>query len=403
MEKGLENLADEFRERFSLTPRFFQAPGRVNLIGEHTDYNEGFVMPYAIDRRTIVAGAVRTDTQLNIYARDIGETATIDLADPPEFRRHSWIDYVEGSVRCVSERYGSKLCGADLIITSRVPIGAGLSSSAALEIAVGFAILSLNDLVVDGEQLAFAGQEAEHKYVGIRSGIMDQFAAVFGKEGSAMLLDCRSLEIDYVPITNDNISFAVIDSKVRHDLASSEYNTRRAECESGLAMLQKYVRDIRSLRDVTAQMLDDHEGSLPETIRRRCRHVVSENIRTLAAAEAFRVNDFRRAGQLMAESHRSLRDDYEVSCAELDFLVDIAESVDGVLGARMTGGGFGGCTVNLVEKSAVANLREKCLTSYSKEFGFSPDFYVFEPAPGVSEINPGDLTRSPIDRAGSLM
>lgn len=386
MEKEVEQLVSEFRSRFSSPPRLFQAPGRVNLIGEHTDYNEGFVMPFAIDRRTTVVAAVRDDTKINVYARDMDETATIDLADPPVVRRGNWIDYVEGSVRCVTERFGISLLGADLLIASAVPIGAGLSSSAALEIGVGYAFLSLNNIPIDRKELALAGQQAEHRFVGIRSGIMDQFAAVFGREGNAMLLDCRSFEIDYVPVDTTDVAIAVIDTKVKHNLASSEYNTRREECEEGVTILQNLVPGIRSLRDVTHETLDRYGHQLPDNIRRRCRHVVSENKRTVEAAEAFREDDFALAGKLMTESHRSLRDDYEVSSPELDFLVETAGGVDGVYGARMTGGGFGGCTVNLVDKNAVENLKEKSIDAYSAEFGFAPDFYIFQPADGASEI-----------------
>jgi galactokinase len=251
--------------------------------------------------------------------------------------------------------------------------------------------------------LAFAGQEAEHKFVGIRSGIMDQFASVFSRNGSAMLLDCRSLEIDYVPVPDEDISFAVIDTKVKHNLASSEYNTRRAECESGVAILRKHLSEVKSLRDATMGILEEFGSSLPDNILRRCRHVVSENQRTLAAAEAFRRNDLRAAGELMSESHRSLRDDYEVSCPELDLLVETAESIENVYGARMTGGGFGGCTVNLIRKDAVPRLKETSAKIYTARFGFEPDFYVFQPADGASEISAGDFTRSPIDVAGSRM
>ncbi|MEO8573494.1 MAG: galactokinase [Pyrinomonadaceae bacterium] len=386
MERELEQLTSEFVARFSSTPRFFQAPGRVNLIGEHTDYNEGFVLPFAIDRKTIVASARRDDTQLNVYARDLDESATIELSDPATLRRGNWIDYVEGIARCSAERFGVSLRGADIIIASNVPIGAGLSSSAAIEIAVGHALLSLNDVAIERIELAFAGQQTEHKFVGTRSGIMDQFASVFGKKANAMLLDCRSLEIEQVPVTYPDIALAVIDTKVKHNLASSEYNTRRAECEAGVEVLQKKIPGLASLRDATTEMLNDYGGMLSEVVRRRCYHVVSENIRTEAAAEAFRRKHFVLAGKLMKESHKSLRDDYEVSCAELDFLVDTATVIDGVYGARMTGGGFGGCTVNLVETRAVENLRERSVKKYSEQFGFAPDFYIFHPADGASEI-----------------
>jgi galactokinase len=386
MERKLEQLVKEFEERFASTPRFFRAPGRVNLIGEHTDYNDGFVMPFAIDRTAVVAGSARDDTRINAFARDLDEAATIDLSDPPIFRRGSWIDLVEGIARCSAERFGVSLKGADIIITSTVPIGAGLSSSAAIEMAVGYALLSLNNIPIGKRELAFAGQETEHRFIGTRSGIMDQFASVFGTKGNAMLLDCRSLEIEYVPVTDDEVTIAVIDTKVKHNLASSEYNTRRAECETGVEILQEQIAAITSLRDVTPETLNKYGDLLPDKIRRRCRHVVSENTRTEAAAGAFRQNDFIKAGKLMKESHRSLRDDYEVSCAELDFLVDTAVSLEGVYGARMTGGGFGGCTVNLLKKAVVENLKENCVKSYSEKFGWDPDFYIFHPAEGASEV-----------------
>ena len=386
MEKELEQLAGEFRKRFGAQPRLFQAPGRVNLIGEHTDYNDGFVMPFAIDRRTIAAASPRADTKINVNAKDLGEHASFDLADPAVFQRKTWVDYVEGSVRSVAERSGVELRGADLIIASNVPIGAGLSSSAAIEIAVGYALLSLNDIAIDQKELAFAGQQAEHNFVGIRSGIMDQFASVFGKKGSAMLLDCRSLEIGYVPIDDDEITIAVIDTKVKHNLASSEYNSRRAECEAGVEILRTHEPGIRSLRDVTSETLEKYRNHLPETILKRCRHVVSENDRTIEAAAAFKKHDFAAAGRLMTGSHRSLKEDYQVSCPELDQLVETANSVAGVFGSRMTGGGFGGCTVNLAERRSLDSLSEVTRRDYLAAFGFEPEFYVFQPADGASEI-----------------
>ena len=385
MEIELEQLAGEFAERFSSTPRFFQAPGRVNLIGEHTDYNEGFVMPFAIDRQTVVAASARDDAAISVHARDLNESAEIDLNAAPKMRRGSWIDYVEGTARSVATMIG-EIRGADMIIASTVPIGAGLSSSAAIEVAVGLALASLSGLEYDRQELAFAGQRAEHEFVGTRSGIMDQFTAVFARAGNAMLLDCRSLEIDYIPIADDDTGIVVIDTRVKHDLATSEYNTRREECEAGVALLKNKLPNISSLRDVSANELAEVDDLLPDNIRRRCRHVVSENERTLAAAHAFRKADHVTAGKLMLESHRSLRDDYEVSCPELDFIVETARTVGGVYGARMTGGGFGGSTVILVAKSSVDELGSTCTREYSDRFGFEPGVYLFRAADGASAI-----------------
>lgn len=387
MDAELKKLSKDFRDRFSGDPRLFRAPGRVNLIGEHTDYNDGFVMPFAIDRHVVVAGKLRGDSLVNVRANDLREDANFDLLSPPVKRRGSWLDYVEGGIRCVAHRAGVKLRGADLIITSTVPIGAGLSSSAAIETAVGYAVLSLNDIELDPKELALASQQAEHEFVGIRSGIMDQFASVFGRKGNAMLLDCRSLVIDYIPLpSEDEVAVAVIDTKVKHNLASSEYNTRRGECEKGVEILRSHLPEINSLRDVTPDDLNRLEHQLPEPIRSRCRHVVFENKRTLSAAKAFRSSDFVEAGELMSASHRSLSDDYEVSSVELDFLVEIAGGVRHVYGARMTGGGFGGCTVNLVSAGSVEELRSVTTSEYAKRFGFQPDFYIFQAATGASEL-----------------
>ena len=386
MEIEIQQLSKEFARRFEGNPRFFRAPGRVNLIGEHTDYNDGFVMPFAIDRQTVVAASPRQDTKVNVYAFDLDETGEFDLRDEPKRKTKTFMDYVEGSVRSVAEKFEIEPLGVDMIITSSVPIGAGLSSSAAIEVAVGSAILGLNDIELDRERLAFAGQAAEHNYAGIRSGIMDQFASAFGKKGSALLLDCRSLEMRYVPIEGERATIAVIDTKVKHNLASSEYNNRRAECEEAVKILSSELKGVRSLRDVTKQQLHEYGDRLPDNILRRSRHVVSENERTLRAAEAFQNEDFELAGEQMFASHSSLRDDYEVSCAELDFLVEVAREVEGVFGSRMTGGGFGGCTVNLVRRDSIQQLKDSTVDRYTSRFGFEPDFYIFEAADGVSEI-----------------
>ena len=385
MEVNVEQLVREFEDRFHYPPRLFRAPGRVNLIGEHTDYNEGFVMPFAIDRHTLVAASLRDDTMLNVVARDLDKSASLDLGNEPIKRRGDWIDYVEGTARCVAKDFGD-VRGADMIITSTVPIGGGLSSSAALEVSVGLAMLSLNDKDVDRKRLAFAAQKAEHEFVGTRSGIMDQFTSVFAKEGTAMLLDCRSLEIDYIPLILDEVAIVVIDTKVKHSLASSEYNARREECEKGVEVLKKYLPYINSLRDVTPADLYVQGDALSDVILRRCRHVVTENDRTVAAARALREQDFAAVGKLMFESHRSLRVDYEVSCPELDTLVEAAATVDGVFGSRMTGGGFGGCTVTLVKKGSVEDLRVSCVEAYYSQFATEPEVYTFKVASGASEL-----------------
>jgi galactokinase len=380
-----EKLSGEFRKIPQGIPRLFRAPGRINLIGEHTDYNEGFVLPFAIDRQALVAGAARSDTLVNIHALDIKESATFDLQEPAVRKRGQWIDYIEGTIRCLQKRY-SLTNGADLVFSSTVPIGAGLSSSAALEISTGLAILSLNKIEIDGKELAFAAREAEHEFVGVRTGIMDQFASMFGRKDHALLLDCRSLEITYIPLKTAGAAFVICDTKIKHQLASSEYNKRRAECEKSVGILREKLPGIESLREVTAEDLERFGHILPENLRRRCRHVINENSRTLAAADCLRNADLGRLGQLMFLSHDSLRYDYEVSCPELDALVETARRVKGVYGARMTGGGFGGCTINLVEETAVEEFRESVNRIYSEKFGFAPGIYTLEAGEGASEI-----------------
>jgi galactokinase len=357
--KNLDLVLQKFTERFSGNPRVFRAPGRVNLIGEHTDYNEGFVMPFAIDRETLTAGVPRDDAKINIVALDVEEEAAIDLNSSPVKHRGTWVDYVEGTARSLADR--TRLAtGADLVFSSTVPIGSGLSSSAALETSIGFTLLSLAGIEIDRRELAFAAQSAEHDFVGTRSGIMDQFTSCFARAGHSMLLDCRSLEIRQISLSIKGTRIAVCDTGVKHKLASSEYNRRREECEEGVRLLKQKMPEIESLRDVTVGDLDANGRDLPDNIARRCRHVITENERTLAAAEALQHGDPKIVGRLMYESHRSLRDDYEVSCAELDTLVDAASKIEGVYGSRMTGGGFGGCTVNLIREESFESFLKRC-------------------------------------------
>jgi galactokinase len=371
--------------RFSdRAPRFFAAPGRVNLIGEHTDYNDGFVLPMAIDRQTVVAAALREDRRVRVHSRTVGETVIFDLDQPGPGCRGLWWDYVEGMAQVLLE-FGLKIPGADLLLASDVPLGAGLSSSASLEIAVGLALWSLSGEPLDRRQLALAGQKAEHQYAGNRCGIMDQFIATFGEQGNALLIDCRSLEIQLVPMVLPETRVVLCDTRVKHALSSSEYNLRRAECEKGVDLLRERIPGIEALRDVNSEQMLVHQGSLPEPIRRRCRHVVGENARTLAAVAAFRRGDLGEIRRLMAESHCSLRDDYQVSCRELDLLVDLAGSFPGVYGARMTGGGFGGCTVNLVSASSANAFCEYIRQEYSQKTGIEPRIYVSTPSAGAGE------------------
>ncbi len=380
-----EVLRQAFVQTYGRAPRLFRAPGRVNLIGEHTDYNDGFVLPMAIDRETVVAAAVRDDRHVRAFSLNLNEGAEFDLDNPGPPRRGLWLDYVEGVAQALL-RTGAQLKGADLMISSDVPSGAGLSSSAALEISTGFALLSVSGLEVDRVRLALAGQRAEHEYAGAMVGIMDQFVAALGRKGHALLIDCRSLEHTPVPLDTTRVAVVICDSRVKHELSDSEYNVRRAECERGVELLGKVLPGIRALRDVTVEDFERHETVLPEPIRRRCRHVVTENDRTLRAVKALRRNDLEETGRLMKCSHRSLRDDYEVSCAELDLLVEIAGGFSACLGARMTGGGFGGSTVNLVRRDALPEFQSLISTEYQRATNTAPNIYVSDAGDGAKEV-----------------
>jgi galactokinase len=381
----LDSLRRSFSARFGHAARVFSAPGRINLIGEHTDYNDGFVLPMAIGRRTYVAAALRADRKVRVHSESLGQSAEFDLDMPGPGRRGKFVDYVEGTAQALMAR-GAKLRGADLLIASDVPTGAGLSSSAALEISAGLALWTLAEpKKVSPVELALAGQNAEHTYVGMMCGIMDQFIAALAQGDHALLVDCRTLEATPVPMQLRGAVVLVCDTRVKHDLASSEYNQRRAECQRGVDLLRAALPETRALRDVSVTAFEQAASRLPEPVRRRCRHVVTENARTLAAAQALGRDDLREMGRLMLASHQSLRDDYEVSCAELDVCVDLAEGVSGVYGARMTGGGFGGCTVNLVSQEAAPRLSEILVSGFQKRFGKTPEIFATRAFEGAEE------------------
>ena len=381
----VEELKRSFRHLYNADPRLFSAPGRVNLIGEHTDYNDGFVLPMAVDRRTVVAAAANGKNLIRVKSLEFDESAQIDLTIAIGRLQPHWVNYVEGVARVLIER-GVSLPGADLMITSTVPIGSGMSSSAALEMSVGAALITLGGSKVDLIELALAAQRAEHVYAGTKCGLMDQLAAAFGQKGHALLIDCRSLEREPIELKIGESAIVVCDTNVKHELAASAYNERRSECERGVELLREHLPNIRALRDVTEQDFAMYGERLPEPIRRRCRHVITENARTLRAGEALRQGDVKEFGALMQMSHQSLRDDYEVSSPELDTMVDIAMSQNGVAGARMTGGGFGGCTINLVARSALEPFLMRVSREYEERTRRQPATYVVAAEEGVKEI-----------------
>jgi galactokinase len=393
-----DGIARAFAAVFGRAPRVYRAPGRVNLIGEHTDYNDGFVMPMALDRSTWVAAAARDDRRIVVRSRECDETVTIDLDHGrPEglhkrsSRRESraglqachWADYVRGVATLLESP------GADMLIASDVPIGAGLSSSAALEVACGLALSDLAGIVPDLDALARVAQRAEHEYAGTLCGIMDQMIACHGRAGHVMRLDTRTLECLHLPLPS-SVRVVVCNTMVAHELASAEYNARRADCEAGVRALAARFPEIRALRDATLDQLDAITGDVTAQVWRRCRHVITENDRVVRAAAALTRSDYVAFGALMGASHASLRDDYEVSCPELDCMAGIAADVDGVFGARLTGGGFGGCAIALVDASAAdARLRETIQQRYFASTGIRADVWICGAGSGVEKIAEG--------------
>jgi galactokinase len=375
-------LAERFRRSYGADARIFRAPGRVNLIGEHTDYNDGFVMPAALEFSTWVAASERADRVLWAHSDQFNEDVELSLdvlAGPP---KKQWSDFIRG-VAAVLQASGYRLSGANLLIEGQVPIGAGLSSSASIEVAIALALLAISQADCPPLDLVKMCQRAEHEYVGTRCGIMDQFVAVFGRAEHALMLDCRSLRYEPLAIP-PGVRLVICNSMVKHDLAAGEYNLRRADCETGIRILRQYLPGISALRDVSLDDLEKNKNELPQLVYRRCRHVISENERVLAAAESLKSGDLNQFGKLMYESHRSLRDDYEVSCHELDLLVEIASTCEGVYGSRMTGGGFGGCTISLVRADAANRFQAKIRDEYASQTKILADIYVCSAAQGAS-------------------
>ncbi len=388
MDKGQQVIA-KFRARFKAPAAVYRAPGRVNLIGEHTDYNGGFVMPAAIGFSCWTAVAPRNDRKLIVHSENFSETIEANLNDLKPFPESTWANYPL-AVAWALQQAGNHLNGANMYIAGDVPLGAGLSSSAAIEVSAGFALLDMAGVTIDRTKLALMCQRAENEFVGARCGIMDQFISCYGEADHALLLDCRSLERRMLPIPHE-MALIICNTMVKHELGASEYNTRREECEEAVTALRKALPDIGALRDVTPPQLEEHRSLLSATIYKRALHVVTENERVLRAADALESGAIEKLAQLMADSHRSLRQDYEVSCPELDILVEIAARQRGVFGARMTGGGFGGCTINLVEVAQAQEFQQKVAAAYKSATGLQPDIYVCKASQGAEAVQGASL------------
>jgi galactokinase len=377
----LKELGQKFAGMFGGQPAVFSAPGRVNLIGEHTDYNDGFVMPSAIGLRTDVAISLASEGKLRIHSQDFPQSFEFDSNNLPQRATGAWCDYVLG-IAVALQKSGQTPGAANIFVQSEIPIGAGLSSSAAIEVASALALLSLNRETLPLEDVAKLCQRTENTFIGARVGIMDQFVSCLGKAGHVLFLDCRSLDFEFIPIPG-TVKLVICNTMVKHQHAGGEYNRRREECEEGVRIFAKWYPEIRALRDLSVAQLMQHSQDVPPIIYKRCEHVVEENQRVRDAAGCLHAGDLNAFGQLMRESHRSLRDLYEVSCRELDIMAEAAEGLPGCYGGRMTGGGFGGCTINLVEATEAELFADEISARYQRTVGIKPAVYICSAADGA--------------------
>lgn len=379
----VDNLVETFHRVFQREPELeTRAPGRVNLIGEHTDYNDGFVLPADIDRAIWMFAAPRDDRTVRAHSLDFGQTTAFETDRISRDDNALWSNYIRGVIDEYRKR-GNAVRGMDLLVSGNVPIGSGLSSSAALEVATAETCRVISGIEIDPVSMALLAQSAERQFVGVQCGIMDQFVSTLGREGTALFLDCRDLSYELVPL-NMQARIVICDTRKQRSLQTSEYNKRRAECEGAVRALKPVLGEIKALRDVSPTHLEEHKSLMPELWYRRARHVVTENERVLAAVAALKNGDVQRFGRLMYESHASLRDDYEVSSRELDILVELASKQAGTIGARMTGAGFGGCTVNLVSSEGISDFQEAVSERYQEATGLKPLIYVSSPSNGVT-------------------
>lgn len=375
----LASLRQNFETQFgdSNELKFAMAPGRVNLLGDYTDLNDGFVLPMTVDRGVYVALRKRTDSIVRIYSVRYDDLTEYQLDQYQATQPGSWASYVLGVVEELRLR-GLVSSGFDAVVDGDLNLGAGLSSSAALEVATAMALQHLTGFSMDPVDMVKLCQHVEHKYANVLCGIMDQFASRIGRKGHALFLDCRSLEYKNIPLTLGHYRIVIVSSGVKRSLAASAYNTRRAECQEAVEYFSQVDENVIALRDVSAEMFEEHGDNLPPNVHRRCRHVIAENQRVLDAADLLSGARLEEFGVLMSASHKSLRDDFEVSCDELDALVGLALSTEGVLGARMTGAGFGGCTVSLVHKDAIQEIENRLAANYAERFNLTPGVFVLQ-------------------------
>jgi len=381
---SLSDIVELYEERFDTHPLLVRASGRINIIGEHTDYNNGFVLPAAVDKHIFFAIGENGTADCHLYAADIRQkhSFNINRIEPGE---KLWANYLMGIMQQL-QKQGVLLEGVDCVFGGNLPIGSGLSSSAALECGFALGLKTLFQMEINLVELAQLAQRSSHQFVGIPCGIMDQFASLLGRAGQAIKLDCRSLQYEYIPLELGDCELVLINTKVHHELASSEYPVRVRECRQGAAVLQQHYPKVQSLRDATLEMLEARRRELPEVVYKRCAYVIRENSRLEEAVVCLEKGDMPRLGELLYATHDGLRDEYEVSCPELDFLVSSAKNLDGVLGARLMGGGFGGCTINLVRKEAKEKFLKEIIKAYFRQFRLQAEYYFVRPVDGTMVV-----------------
>lgn len=383
-EIGLEAIKAEFEKRFNSQPLLIKGCGRINIIGEHTDYNNGYVMPASIDKGIYFAISENGTTESHFYAANLGESYSFSIDDikPCDLQ---WANYLMGIMDQL-QKQNILLEGIDLVFGGDLPVGAGMSSSAALECGFALGLCSLFNLDMSRQELAQLAQKSSHEFLGIPCGIMDQFASLLGLKGQVIKLDCRSLNYEYIPIDLKDYDLLLVNSNISHDHVNGAYRDRVEECRKGVSILQQYNKDIQSLRDVKMALLDKHQEELGALIYRRCAYVVKENQRLKEAGDCLGNGKLERLGELLFETHEGLSKEYEVSCPELDFLVDFAKNYEGVLGARLMGGGFGGCTINLIHQDIKKKFSKAITKAYYKETGIDTTIYEVEIADGTRGV-----------------
>jgi galactokinase len=392
MDALTQKIRNRFKELFNAEPLLVRSPGRINLIGEHTDYNDGFVMPAAIDKEIVFAIGHSTSADSQVYALDFDQHISIDVKNPAKVNKPGWANYLLGVLFQI-QQHGYSVSSFNCVFGGNIPTGAGLSSSAALECGFGFALSELFGFDIPRLNIVTMAQWAEHNYVGVKCGIMDQYASVMGREGNVILLDCRSLKHRYAPIDLDDHIIILCDTKVKHALVDSEYNTRRQECEEGVRILKKHYPQIQSLRDASLAMIKEHKDELKGKIYDRCLYVVSEIERVQNATRDLEANNLKAFGEKMYETHEGLSKLYQVSCAELDFLVEEAKKTGKVLGARMMGGGFGGCTINILKETDADEVISILTKAYKQKYNIDMPSYRVKIKDGTSLLATASISK----------